>query len=156
MPEMDGLEASKRIQETYKPEDRPRIIALSADTVQVGVHWRAGGRAGGRLGGRGPWPAGRPRARPCCGCCSAFACLPYDSPHPSASLSVPMPDAADAHSCPVRVSAQTLHERCREAGIEAFLVKPFRIEELARVMRSGSGRPLRNSAGGNPLPPVAV
>lgn len=36
MPEMDGLEASKRIQETYKPEERPRIIALSADTVQVG------------------------------------------------------------------------------------------------------------------------
>ncbi len=35
MPEMDGLEASKRIQETYKPEERPRIIALSADTVQV-------------------------------------------------------------------------------------------------------------------------
>ncbi|KAG2443814.1 hypothetical protein HXX76_002157 [Chlamydomonas incerta] len=85
MPEMDGLEASKRIQETYRPEDRPRIIALSADTVQ------------------------------------------------------------------------TLHERCREAGIEAFLVKPFRIEELARVMRSGSGRPLRSSAnGGSVPPPVAV
>lgn len=64
MPEMDGLEASKRIQETYKPEERPRIIALSADTVQ------------------------------------------------------------------------TLHDRCREAGIEAFLVKPFRIEDLARVMRT--------------------
>ncbi|GIL51154.1 hypothetical protein Vafri_7226 [Volvox africanus] len=69
MPEMDGLEASKRIQETYKPEERPRIIALSADTVQ------------------------------------------------------------------------TLHDRCREAGIEAFVVKPFRIEELARVMRTGPQRP---------------
>ncbi|GFR47530.1 hypothetical protein Agub_g9248 [Astrephomene gubernaculifera] len=66
MPEMDGLEASRRIQELFKPEERPRIIALSADTVQ------------------------------------------------------------------------TLHDRCREAGIEAFLVKPFRIEELARVMRTGS------------------
>ncbi|KAG2500572.1 hypothetical protein HYH03_001342 [Edaphochlamys debaryana] len=77
MPEMDGLEASKRIQEAYKPEERPRIIALSADTVQ------------------------------------------------------------------------TLHDRCREAGIEAFLVKPFRIEELARVMRAGPGpRSRRQAAAG--------
>ncbi|GIL75275.1 hypothetical protein Vretimale_7967 [Volvox reticuliferus] len=81
MPEMDGLEASKRIQETYKPEERPRIIALSADTVQ------------------------------------------------------------------------TLHDRCREAGIEAFLVKPFRIEELARVMRTGTQRP-RSTKTMHPDPPI--
>lgn len=35
MPEMDGLEASQIIQQRYLPEDRPRIVALSADTLQV-------------------------------------------------------------------------------------------------------------------------
>ena len=35
MPEMDGLEASQIIQERYLPQDRPRIVALSADTLQV-------------------------------------------------------------------------------------------------------------------------
>lgn len=35
MPEMDGLEASRRIRELYKPHERPRIIALSADTLQA-------------------------------------------------------------------------------------------------------------------------
>ncbi|KXZ49250.1 hypothetical protein GPECTOR_22g842 [Gonium pectorale] len=87
MPEMDGLEASKRIQETYRPEERPRIIALSADTVQ------------------------------------------------------------------------TLHDRCREAGIEAFLVKPFRIEELARVMRTGPPRPRKGLEQQEPnarAPPLAA
>lgn len=31
--------------------------------------------------------------------------------------------------------SQALHDRCREAGMEAFLTKPFRIEDLKRVMR---------------------
>ena len=35
MPEMDGLEASRQIRQRYAPEDRPRIVALSADTLQV-------------------------------------------------------------------------------------------------------------------------
>lgn len=29
---------------------------------------------------------------------------------------------------------QTLHDRCREAGIEEFIVKPFRVEDLKRVL----------------------
>nr|AML78291.1 putative LOV domain-containing protein [Pleurastrum insigne] len=66
MPVMDGLEATRRIMATYPPATRPRIIALSADTLQ------------------------------------------------------------------------TLHDRCREAGIEEFIVKPFRIEDLRRVMQASS------------------
>ena len=32
MPVIDGLEASRRIRDTYPPEQRPKIVALSADT----------------------------------------------------------------------------------------------------------------------------
>ena len=32
---MDGLQASTLIQQMYAPDDRPRIIAVSADTLQV-------------------------------------------------------------------------------------------------------------------------
>lgn len=35
MPEMDGLEATRKICERFpRPEDRPRIVALSADTLE--------------------------------------------------------------------------------------------------------------------------
>lgn len=35
MPEMDGLEATRQICRRFpRPEDRPRIVALSADTLQ--------------------------------------------------------------------------------------------------------------------------
>lgn len=33
--QMDGLQASTLIQQMYAPDDRPRIIAVSADTLQV-------------------------------------------------------------------------------------------------------------------------
>ncbi|KAG1674483.1 hypothetical protein FOA52_003088 [Chlamydomonas sp. UWO 241] len=63
MPEMDGLEATRKICAKYPdPTDRPRIVALSADTMQL------------------------------------------------------------------------LHDRCRDAGIEEFIVKPLRIEDLQRVL----------------------
>jgi CheY-like chemotaxis protein len=42
MPEMDGLEATRRICERFPPDQRPRIIALSADTLQA-LHERCGG-----------------------------------------------------------------------------------------------------------------
>lgn len=35
---MDGLEASRQIQAKYPPHLRPRIVALSADTLQVSPH----------------------------------------------------------------------------------------------------------------------
>lgn len=35
MPIIDGLEASRRIKQLYPDHDRPRIVALSADTTQV-------------------------------------------------------------------------------------------------------------------------
>ena len=35
MPIIDGLEASRRIRDTYPPHERPKIVALSADTTQV-------------------------------------------------------------------------------------------------------------------------
>ncbi len=35
MPIIDGLEASRRIRDTYSVEERPKIVALSADTTQV-------------------------------------------------------------------------------------------------------------------------
>jgi CheY-like chemotaxis protein len=33
--QMDGLQASTLIQQMYAPDDRPRIIAVSADTLQA-------------------------------------------------------------------------------------------------------------------------
>ena len=35
MPIIDGLEASRRIRDTYHAGERPKIVALSADTTQV-------------------------------------------------------------------------------------------------------------------------
>jgi CheY-like chemotaxis protein len=64
MPEMDGLEASQKIQQLYAPHLRPRIIALSADTLTA------------------------------------------------------------------------LREQCVAAGIEEFISKPFRVEDLKRVVAS--------------------
>jgi CheY-like chemotaxis protein len=56
----DGLEASRRIRDKYAPHERPRIIALSADTLQA-LHDRCGGAALCRAGGRGaPAAATRP------------------------------------------------------------------------------------------------
>lgn len=63
MPEMDGLEASRQIQERLPPERRPVIVALSADTLQA------------------------------------------------------------------------LHERCRSVGIREFISKPFRVEDVKRVLQ---------------------
>lgn len=40
MPEMDGLEATRRIVREYPPHARPRIVALSADTLQVSAQRR--------------------------------------------------------------------------------------------------------------------
>jgi len=34
MPEMDGLEASRRIVAQYAPHERPRIVALTANAMQ--------------------------------------------------------------------------------------------------------------------------
>lgn len=42
--EMDGLEASRQIQERLPPEHRPVIVALSADTLQVSEGGRRGTR----------------------------------------------------------------------------------------------------------------
>jgi CheY-like chemotaxis protein len=62
MPEMDGLEASRLLQQQLPPERRPVVVALSADTLH------------------------------------------------------------------------TLHESCRQAGIREFICKPFRLEDVQRVL----------------------
>ena len=37
MPVIDGLEASRRIRDLYPPQQRPKIVALSADTTQARI-----------------------------------------------------------------------------------------------------------------------
>ncbi|BDA49232.1 probable signal transduction histidine-protein kinase BarA at N-terminal half [Coccomyxa sp. Obi] len=64
MPIIDGLEASRRIRDDYPVEERPKIVALSADTTQV------------------------------------------------------------------------MHAQGKDVGIHEFICKPFRIEELQRVLNS--------------------
>jgi CheY-like chemotaxis protein len=59
---MDGLEASRLLQQQLPPERRPVVVALSADTLH------------------------------------------------------------------------TLHESCRQAGIREFICKPFRLEDVQRVL----------------------
>jgi CheY-like chemotaxis protein len=34
MPEMDGLEASRQINARWRPQERPRIIAMTANAMQ--------------------------------------------------------------------------------------------------------------------------
>jgi len=34
MPEMDGLEASRQINARWRPEERPRIVAMTANAMQ--------------------------------------------------------------------------------------------------------------------------
>mmetsp|Transcript_21719 Transcript_21719/g.60233 ORF Transcript_21719/g.60233 Transcript_21719/m.60233 type:complete len:482 (+) Transcript_21719:275-1720(+) len=75
MPEMDGLEATRCIMQRFPQGMRPRIIALSADTLKA------------------------------------------------------------------------LHDRCKEAGIEEFLEKPFRVEDLKRVMQSCSLQNIHKGGG---------
>jgi CheY-like chemotaxis protein len=120
MPEMDGLEASRRIRDMYAPHERPRIIALSADTLQ-GLHDRCGSeiRRSRCLGPAQPSPA-----RP--------------SPLPSSPT--------NQH-----------HRRCRDAGVEEFLVKPFRVEDLRRVVRCAPRRPSAGPSAGDAdaQPPAA-
>ncbi|KAL6758459.1 CheY-like superfamily [Haematococcus lacustris] len=84
MPLMDGLEATRRIVAQYPAEVRPRIIALSADTLQA------------------------------------------------------------------------LHDRCREAGIEEFIVKPFRVEDLKRVVSTRRRTPCAFTPPPGPTPSHSV
>jgi CheY-like chemotaxis protein len=62
MPLLDGLEASRLLNQQLPPERRPVVVAVSADTLQA------------------------------------------------------------------------LHEQCREAGIREFICKPFRVEDVQRVL----------------------
>jgi CheY-like chemotaxis protein len=114
MPQMDGLEASRRIRDKYQPHERPRIIALSADTLQA-LHdrWAAAAGRGARC----------PQLR-------LAGALPPASP-----------SAPGATACQPPVHPRPPPPRCREAGIEEFIVKPFRVEDLRRVVRCAPRRP---------------
>lgn len=117
--------------ETFRPEERPRIIALSADTVQVRG---AGGGVGGQSGDRGTAGTGHvsPLGRACAGCSVLLA------PARLAAACLPASCVPAVCAC-----AQTLHDRCLEAGIEQFITKPFRVEDLRRVMKTCNRLPPR-------------
>jgi CheY-like chemotaxis protein len=77
---MDGLEASRLLQSQLRPQQRPLVVALSADTLQV------------------------------------------------------------------------LHDKCKLAGIREFICKPFRIEDVQRVLTMIAPR-LLHPLGTVPAPP---
>jgi DNA-binding response OmpR family regulator len=45
------------------------------------------------------------------------------------------------------------HHRCREVGIEEFIVKPFRVEDLRRVVRCAPRRPASTEQDGKIVAP---
>ncbi len=84
MPVMDGLEASRHVSERYPEGEGPRIIALSADTMQ------------------------------------------------------------------------SLHERCKAVGIREIICKPFRVEDLQRMVRAHGQRRVRYPMPKAPPPAAAL
>jgi CheY-like chemotaxis protein len=63
MPEMDGLEASRRITAKWPANERPRIVAMTANAMQ-GDREAVPGRRHGRLRDQAD-PRGASWSRPC-------------------------------------------------------------------------------------------
>lgn len=142
---MDGLEASRQIQERLPPERRPVIVALSADTLQVSEGGRPRDAAVG-VGNIGAvrW-CSQPTSWPAWCACHSRRGQPL-------GRFLPLPAPCVPTQWPLRV--QALHERCREAGMREFITKPFRVEDVKRVLQMVQQQAQQQQASSTPVAAV--
>lgn len=131
---MDGIESSRRLHEALPPDEAPIVVALSADTLQV----------------RRSAPGGALAPASCCA-------MPYALPRSACLLELSnagRSDGAVAYSVTLHLTpasadlalfsffpppccsaAQMQDTKCAAAGFSAFICKPFRVEDVQRVLR---------------------
>lgn len=122
--EMDGIEASRRLHEALPPDEAPIVVALSADTLQVSLSLHK-------------LPHLPLMTRVCL--TGHAACPACRMPQPTAARGqhpAELRSSREPAASPLpRPAAQMQDTKCAAAGFSAFICKPFRVEDVQRVLR---------------------